>query len=73
MRCKISGQVMKVQSGTNRNTGKEYTVAHIYDGDDLLRVYNVDLNTVLKDTYVELTCNVRVDYDAKTTFISALR
>lgn len=73
MKVKLAGQVLKVLSGTNKNTGKEYTCAHLYDGDELLRVYNVDLNQVLENTYTEILCSVRVDFEQKAVFISAIR
>lgn len=41
MTAKIIGQILAVREGKSKTTGKSYTVADVYDGYTVTRVYNV--------------------------------
>lgn len=70
MRVKLSGELLKLGKGTNRETGKEYRYGDIYDGDTLVRVYNFPdgyaVGEYVDDVYVSLRSDSRI-------FASAVR
>lgn len=46
MRCEIVGQVIDVKGGTTKD-GKPYSYALVYDGEDVVRIYGVDTDSML--------------------------
>lgn len=68
----IKGKCLSVKSGTNKNTGKTYSYADIYTGNELIKVYNVDISTLYPDMDVALQCNMNVDFDSAKIYFSSV-
>lgn len=72
MKVTVEGRVLSIRTGTNKNTGKAYTCADLYDGNDLIKVYGVDVASIKVDQQVMIRCRMNVDYAEQRIFFSAL-
>lgn len=61
MKVSFSGQILKLGTGKNRETGKEYMYADIYDGDALVRVYNFPDGYTVGQYVDDIPVNLRSD------------
>lgn len=73
MKVVVNGKCLAVRTGTNKNTGKDYSVADIYDGSDLIKVFGVDVGSMQVDKMVSISCNLNVDYEKRNVFLTAIR
>lgn len=71
MKVIIEGQVLNVRQGVSRTTGKAFTVADIYDGEELIKVFRVDPEKVVVGSNVSLDC--RLSFDDGKLFVLALK
>lgn len=73
MKFVIRGRVLNIHTGTSKTTNKDYTVADIYDGTDLVKVFGVDSNKLLIGEDTEVNVRLDIDWDKKRTFVVAVK
>lgn len=71
MKVFVSGQLLNVRSGNSNKSGKAYTVADIYDGEDLIKVFGVKEDLPV-GTDVMIQCRIDINPDTNKTFFLAL-
>ncbi len=71
MKAMVTGQILSVRSGTAKN-GKPFTVADVYDGEDLLKIFGVDPQLQIG---IEMSFPVRIRLrdDGSGLFISVTK
>ncbi len=72
MKFIVSGRVLAFHSGKSK-AGKEYTIADIYDGTDLVKVFGVDPNKVLVGDEVMLEVRIDINWDNRRIFVMAVK
>lgn len=71
MKVYVGGQLLAVRSGKSNKSGKEYTIADIYDGEDLIKVFGASPDLPV-GTDVMIECRLDINPDTNKTFFMAL-
>lgn len=70
MKVTVIGQCLAVRSGRSRS-GKDYTLADIYDGEDLIKIFGVPEDLPIGQT-VSVECRLDINPETNKTFFMAL-
>lgn len=60
MKINLKGQVLGIHKGVGKKSGKPYTVADVYDGEDLLKVFNAPAD-LTPGKMVEIPCRLSIN------------
>lgn len=72
MKFVVAGKVLNIHSGKSKS-GKDYVIADIYDGTDLVKVFGVDTLSVHVGDEVMLPCRLDINWDERRTFLMAVK
>lgn len=71
MKAMITGQVLSVRVGKSK-AGKDYTVADVYDGEDLIKIFGVDPQ-LLPGSEMSFPVRIRIQDDGSGLFVSVTK
>lgn len=68
----IEGKVLNIHHGKTK-AEKEYTIADVYDGRDLVKIFGVDESKLVIGSDAIIPCRLDVNWDKKQIFLMAVK
>ena len=72
MKVVISGRVLGVHTGKSKS-GKDYVIADVYDGSDLVKVFGIDPVKIKVGDEVMIECRLDINWETRRTFLMAVK